>query len=53
MIPNNLRLSATDSVHTQWTGSDSQNKGAGGGDEQAGDEGQGQEDRFKVIKTKA
>jgi hypothetical protein len=41
-IPNNLRLSETDSVHIQWTGSNSHNNGGNGGDGQAGDEGQGQ-----------
>lgn len=48
-ISNNLQMSATDSVHIQWTGSNSHNNGGGGGDGQAGDEGQGQGGGFKVI----
>lgn len=50
-IPNNLRVSATDSVHIQWTGSNSHNNGGGGGDGQAGDEGQGQggTDRSNIV----
>ncbi|XP_048739300.1 protein DD3-3-like isoform X2 [Ostrea edulis] len=50
-IPNNLRLSETDSVHIQWTGSNSHNNGGNGGDGQAGDEGQGQggTDRSNIV----
>lgn len=41
-IPNNLVLKAGDYVHVQWTGSNTHNNGAPGGDGQTGDAGNGQ-----------
>ena len=50
-IPNKLQMSETDSVHIQWTGSNSHNNGGNGGDGQAGDEGQGQGGKLRVIRN--
>jgi hypothetical protein len=41
-IPNKLTVAAGTMIHIQWTGSNTHNNGGGGGDGQAGDDGQGQ-----------
>jgi len=40
-IPARLSISTNDLIHVQWTGSNTHNNGGGGGDGQAGDDGQG------------
>jgi len=50
-IPNHLRISTSDLVHIQWTGSNTHNNGGNGGDGQAGDDGQGKggTDRSNLV----
>jgi hypothetical protein len=50
-IPNKLVLNSADLLHVQWTGSNTHNNGGGGGDGQAGDDGQGQRgtDRNNLV----
>ena len=52
-IPNQLSLSTNDYVHIQWTGSNTHNNGAPGGDGQTGDAGQGQTgtDRNNLVQV--
>jgi hypothetical protein len=50
-IPNKLVINSVDLLHVQWTGSNTHNNGGGGGDGQAGDDGQGQRgtDRNNLV----
>ena len=41
-VPDNLEINKNDLLHIQWTGSNTHNNGAPGGDGQTGDDGQGQ-----------
>ncbi len=41
-VPDNLIMNKNDLLHIQWTGSNTHNNGAPGGDGQTGDDGQGQ-----------
>ena len=52
-IPNQLYVSSNDYVHVQWTGSNTHNNGAPGGDGQTGDAGQGQTgtDRTNLVQV--
>jgi hypothetical protein len=52
-IPNRFTITENDCVHIQWTGSNTHNNGAPGGDGQTGDagEGTGGTDRHNVVQT--
>ena len=52
-IPNRLEIKESDAVHFQWTGSNTHNNGAPGGEGQTGDagEGQGGTDRSNIVET--
>lgn len=52
-VRNDLRVTTDDLIHMQWTGSNTHNNGAPGGDGQTGDDGQGQggTDRINFVLT--
>jgi len=52
-IPTRLKITEDELMHVQWTGSNTHNNGGGGGDGQAGDDGQGQggTDRNNFVLT--
>lgn len=54
-VPKNLSVNKKDMVHFQWTGSNTHNNGAPGGDGQTGDAGQGTDgtDRSNIVSLKS
>lgn len=50
-VPNDLRVSTSDLVHIQWTGSNTHDNNSPGGDGQTGDDGQGRggTDRSNIV----